>query len=143
VISSKAVVIDANIILRAAFGKQVAGVLSKFENAGFYTPEHCLSEARKNVPVIAKRKKVDISSALQLLDQLIEEGLVLCIDHDSYGGLKERALRRTAKHDPTDWPVIAVALLLSAPIWTEDRDFFGTGIATWATDRIQIYLRDA
>ena len=141
--SSRAVVVDANILLRAIFGKRVSGVLSKFENAEFYTPEHCLQEARKNVPIIAKRKKVDTPSVLQLLDELLEEGMILPIDHNSYDGLRERALSRTAKHDPTDWPVIAVALLLSAPIWTEDRDFFGTGIATWTTDRIEIYLRDA
>jgi hypothetical protein len=27
------------------------------------------------------------------------------------------------------------------PFWTEDRDFFGTGVATWTSDRVEIYLR--
>jgi hypothetical protein len=28
--------------------------------------------------------------------------------------------------DSEDWPVLACALILDCPIWTEDRDFFGT-----------------
>ncbi len=26
------------------------------------------------------------------------------------------------------------------PIWTEDTDFFGCGVATWTTDRVELYL---
>jgi len=36
----------------------------------------------------------------------------------------------------------AVALLLGLPIWTEDQDFFGSGIATWTTDRVELFLRE-
>src|SRR5208282_1530756 len=42
--------------------------------------------------------------------------------------------------DPDDWPIVAVAMLLDLPIWTEDQDFFGSGIATWTTDRVELYL---
>nr|WP_255779054.1 PIN domain-containing protein [Mycetohabitans sp. B8] len=28
----------------------------------------------------------------------------------------------------------------SHKVWTEDADFFGTGVATWTTNRIQFYL---
>jgi hypothetical protein len=35
-----------------------------------------------------------------------------------------------------------VALLLGLPIWTEDQDFFGSGIATWTTDRVELFLRE-
>ena len=42
--------------------------------------------------------------------------------------------------DADDWPVLACAMCLGGPIWTEDADFFGTGIATWTTDRVEIFL---
>ena len=29
---------------------------------------------------------------------------------------------------------------VACPVWTEDTDFFGTGIATWTTDRVELYL---
>ena len=35
----------------------------------------------------------------------------------------------------------ATALALGCPVWTEDADFFGTGIASWTTSRIEIFLR--
>ena len=34
--------------------------------------------------------------------------------------------------------IVAVALLLDFPIWTEDQDFFGSGVATWTTDEGRI-----
>ena len=37
---------------------------------------------------------------------------------------------------------IAAALLLECPIWTEDRDFFGSGVATWTTATVERYLRE-
>jgi hypothetical protein len=43
----------------------------------------------------------------------------------------------------SDWPILATALALQYPIWTEDMDFFGCGVATWTTDRVDLYLADA
>lgn len=43
--------------------------------------------------------------------------------------------------DEEDWPIVATALLLKCPVWTEDRDFFGSGIPTWTTETIDLYLR--
>ncbi|NJR60795.1 MAG: hypothetical protein HC769_19405 [Cyanobacteria bacterium CRU_2_1] len=33
-----------------------------------------------------------------------------------------------------------ISLMLNCPIWTEDADFFGAGVATWTSDRVHIYL---
>jgi predicted nucleic acid-binding protein len=54
-------------------------------------------------------------------------------------GWRVRLLRRG---DIADWPVVATALLLQCPVWTEDRDFFGSGVATWTTATVEVYLRD-
>jgi predicted nucleic acid-binding protein len=51
---------------------------------------------------------------------------------------KDEALRRI--RDPADWPALALALQLECAIWTEDQDFFGTGLATWTTATVQRYL---
>ena len=42
--------------------------------------------------------------------------------------------------DPDDWPSVALALMLSVGIWTEDRDFFGSGLATWQTSVLRHVL---
>ncbi|MSV27230.1 MAG: hypothetical protein EXQ52_00555 [Bryobacterales bacterium] len=41
--------------------------------------------------------------------------------------------QRLALRDESDWPILAAALALRCPIWTEDTDFFGCGVATWTT----------
>lgn len=53
--------------------------------------------------------------------------------------MKPVARARIARVDPDDWQVVASALVLDCPIWTEDRDFFGTGVP-WTTDRVELYL---
>ena len=39
--------------------------------------------------------------------------------------------------------MIATALALECPIWTEDADFFGAGVATWTTDRVELFLSES
>jgi predicted nucleic acid-binding protein len=63
------------------------------------------------------------------------------VDNALYADFETNARERMAGRDEDDWPVVAVALALDSPIWTEDRDFFGAGIATWTTDRVELYLK--
>ena len=76
-----------------------------------------------------------------MLDAL--ERVVHSVDLEVYGGLQQQALRRIEIRDADDWPVLACAMVLNCPVWTEDADFFGTGIATWTTDRVALYLSNA
>ncbi len=62
------------------------------------------------------------------------------ISSDMYETLKPQALARISERDPDDWPALACALMLNRPVWTEDADFFGTGVATWTTSRVKLYL---
>jgi len=54
-----------------------------------------------------------------------------------------RRRSRIESRDPDDWPILATALALECPIWTEDQDFFGAGVPTWTTDRVELSLRTA
>jgi predicted nucleic acid-binding protein len=64
------------------------------------------------------------------------------VDRSLYEEYEERACARISSRDADDWPVVATALLIDAPIWTEDQDFFGSGIATWTSNKIELFLRD-
>ena len=75
------------------------------------------------------------------LGQLRE--LVLAAPEEVYLDHKAVALARIEQRDPDDWPILATALALECPIWTEDNDFFGAGVPTWTTDRVEIYLSSA
>jgi predicted nucleic acid-binding protein len=50
------------------------------------------------------------------------------VDQTLYEDFEKTARDRITRRDPDDWPVVAVAMLLDLPIWTEDQDFFGTGM---------------
>jgi predicted nucleic acid-binding protein len=69
--------------------------------------------------------------------------IVRTVDVEDYAGLEAIARERMSRRDEDDWPVLATALALGCPIWTEDTDFFGCGVATWTTDRVELYLAEA
>jgi len=79
--------------------------------------------------------------SLAYLAQLRET--VLAVPEEVYLDHQAKALARIEQRDPDDWPILATALALTCPVWTEDNDFFGTGVPTWTTDRVEIYLRSA
>ena len=141
--SAPKLVLDANILIRAIFGERVYSLLRRYEgHAEFYTPDYCVREARAKIPEIAAKRK-EFPELAELFLDLVIGSVVLAVDHGFFQEFKDRAIARIAMRDPNDWPVVATALALNSPIWTEDYDFFGCGIATWTTDRIEIYLRDA
>ena len=65
------------------------------------------------------------------------------VDRSLYEDYEKLARERVLTRDADDWPIVAVALLLDFLIWTEDQDFFGSGVATWTTDRVELFLRES
>lgn len=126
--------------LRAVFGARVRQLLETYEDiAGFYGPDVCFGEAQEYIPDVAKRRAVDSSLALTVLEEVSR--IVVSVDRSLYEGHEKLARERIQRRDPDDWPVVAVALMLGIPVRTEDQDFFGSGIPTWTTDRVELYLR--
>lgn len=137
----KGLVLDANILIRAVLGKRVRGLLERYEEtAEFYSPDICFDEARCHLPAILERRGLDSTPALYVLDEIAH--LVQPIEHSFYQPYEAIARERLEKRDLRDWPVVALALVLNLPIWTEDQDLFGSGVATWTTDRVELYLRE-
>lgn len=135
----KTIVLDANILIRAVLGKRVRELI--FENAAivkFFAPDLAYADARKYLPALLEKRGVEARAAILVLEHL--EAVVLPIDAEIYGGMKQQALQRIAIRDADDWPVLACAMTLGCPVWTEDADFFGTGVATWTSDRIALYF---
>jgi predicted nucleic acid-binding protein len=118
------IVLDANILLRAAFGRRVREILKKnADQVRFYAPDVAFRDARKYVIEISASRQVDAGLGLSVLDQIAT--LIEPVDQVLYAQHEGPARDRIAHRDPDDWPVVAVALLLKLPIWTEDQDFFG------------------
>ena len=134
------IVLDANILLRAVWGSQVQDMLQTYDDRiDFYSVELCFEEAREHMPSIARQRRKDLAAGMASLNKLRE--MIDILDAGMYEECKEDAIFRTGSRDHDDWPLLAISLLLECPIWTEDQDFFGCGVATWSTRNVGIYLR--
>jgi predicted nucleic acid-binding protein len=135
------IVLDANILIRAVLGQNVRRILRKHqEKAGFYAAEACFREVHEHLPALLERRN-ELKTGLAILDQVLQ--IVQPVPRGAYERYEKAACERMVLRDPNDWPTVATAMLLHCPIWTEDQDFFGSGVAIWTTDRVELYLRES
>ena len=133
------IVLDANILIRAVLGKKVRNTIQKYAGSTqFFTPEVCFADARKYLPPLFKKRNLAVNEAISVLEGLTS--LISAVDANLYEIYEIEAKQRIAVRDIDDWPIVAVSLMLNCPVWTEDADFFGTGVATWTSDRVHLYL---
>ncbi len=132
-------VLDANILIRAVLGSRVLFLLRQYvQYIEFRAPDTAFQEARERLPEILERRRLPVAPPLSMLD--LVGGLVQTVEVQTYEPIESVARQRIASRDEDDWPVVGSALALNCPIWTEDSDFFGCGVATWTTDRVELFL---
>ena len=137
--SGRAIVLDANILIRAVLGtRALALILKNAATVKFFAPDVAYADARKYLPALLAKRGIQGDAALKVLDSL--EMVVQPMGVELYEGMQQQALQRIASRDADDWPVLACAMTLGCPVWTEDADFFGTGVATWTSDRVVLYF---
>ncbi len=137
--SSNMLVLDANILIRAVLGNRVKKILLDSHHiVDFFIPDVCIADAKKYLPILFKKRSASPELGLQILSDL--QCLLQVIDKSIYQEHIIEAQQRIRNRDLDDWPIVATALTFNCSIWTEDQDFFGTGIPIWTTDRIHIFL---
>lgn len=137
--TNKRIVLDANILIRAVLGKKVRNLLETYAaNVQFFTPEICYHDTEKYLPVLLEKRGLPAAAALEVLEKL--KCLVNIVEPGLYSLYEIEAKQRISVRDMDDWHIVAISLMLNCPIWTEDADFFGAGVATWTSDRVHIYL---
>jgi predicted nucleic acid-binding protein len=134
-------VLDANILIRAVLGRRVRQIIETYEPRGlrFFTPDVAFDDAEKYLPLLLKKRgkaHADLQASLDYLRAIIEP-----VQPELYSLFEAEARLRLRGRDEADWPVLATALGLGCGVWTEDADFFGTGIAVWTTSSVEIFLK--
>lgn len=133
------IVVDANILIRAVLGIRVRSLIMTYGPiVDLFAPTR---HGRKRGNIFRKSSGsagVPVEAGLSLLNSL--EEIIQPVEFETYRSFEPVARTRLASRDPDDWPVLATALALRFPIWTEDNDFFVAGIATWTTDRVELFL---
>lgn len=133
----KRLVLDANILIRGCLGVRVRALIAdSAREVDFFVAEANAAEASGYISELAVRRGLDPQICQEAFLSLME--VVQVVDSTWIETARDEALKRI--RDPADWPALALALQLECAIWTEDQDFFGTGVATWTTATVQRYL---
>lgn len=137
--SRKALVLDANILIRAVLGRKARTLIIDYANSvDFFTPSVCFDDAYHYLPELLNKRGIVVEPALAVLDNL--KRIIQPVENEWLEAFETQARLRLKQRDEQDWPILAAALALNCPIWTEDADFFGVGVATWTTTNIEYLL---
>ena len=136
---SKRIVLDANILIRGILGERVPQLLADYSaQVQFFTAAVCYQDVRRYLPSILVKRGLLPEPFLAAVDALV--GVVIPLEEEIHAAYSAEATRRIQERDIQDWPLIALSLMLNCPIWTEDNDFFGTGVAIWRSRNVEMYL---
>jgi len=138
------IVVDANILVSAVLGRRVRQLLEDYgDTVLFVAPQVAYDDAARHLPKLYEYNHLNADAVAACREFFASlPSAIHPIPAEFYEHLRDKALARIGHRDPDDWPFIAAAIALDAPIWTDDQDFFGTGAATWSTIVVEIYLRE-
>ena len=132
-------VADANVLLSAVLGGRAKVVLSHPKIEGIFTTEVTLSEVEEYVILLARKRRL----SLDTLRLAVATLPVSIVEHETYARAVPRARRLIGQRDPDDIEILALALHLRIPLWSNDNDFRETGVEWYTTaellQRLGIY----
>jgi hypothetical protein len=95
---SKALIVDANILVRAVLGKRVRAIIGAYVGqATFFVPDIAFAEAEEHLPALVIKRQGDPQKALALLHSL--GSLVEQIGEEVYGEFEAAARDRLGGRD--------------------------------------------
>lgn len=121
--------VDANPILSAIIGGKARSVFLEADNISFYTTLFNFKEVEKYIPALASKRSLPLDDLYLALSTL---PISVCDVEFSKNTLK-KAEGLIGDRDPDDIQLLALALKLSCPIWSNDRDFDGMGVKIYST----------
>ena len=128
-------VVDAAVLVAAARGRSSGALLEAGRSASLVTTDRVVHEARRRIELGSRRPEL-----LAIIDGLLAEMTVVPVAAltpvlaESEIALRDAVASRNGSI--RDAHVLALARSLEADIWTTDRDFAGTGVASWSTSNL-------
>jgi predicted nucleic acid-binding protein len=128
---------DANVLLSALIGGRARLLLNHSQVHEVFTTEHTLSEVEEYVPILSKQKRLPSDILLLAVAALP----VTLVSRAQYAKSIAEATKRIGSRDPEDIELLALALHLQIPIWSNDRDFEQVDVDLSTTDSLLRHLR--
>lgn len=86
--SNRAIVLDANILIRAVLGTRVRALIVEHASTiKFFAPDVAYADARKYLPALLERREIKGAAAIKVLDSL--EYIVQPIGHELYACMQQ------------------------------------------------------
>lgn len=113
--------------VRSAAGRVIDA--ARLRGLAIVTTRDTLIEAQSRLPRLAEHYGEDLDQ----LGDVLEVLPVSVYEEASYAGELSNASALIGKRDPGDVPLLALALTLKIPIWSNDRDFEGLPVTAYPT----------
>jgi predicted nucleic acid-binding protein len=119
---------DANVMLSALIGGRARLIIASPRVSEILTTEKALAEVEEYAVVLARRRRI----AEDILLLGLAAMPVTVVPQTDYARSLPQARRRIERRDPDDVDILALALQLKIPLWSNDKDFSNTGVE-WLT----------
>ncbi len=127
--------VDANILLRCVVGKAAFNVDELLAKGAILATTD--AQAREAKRVLHHRFALSEQDADEQVDAVVSA--METYQTPTYRAQESAAKARIHYKNTKDWPILAAAIEHKGAIWTDDRDFFGTGVPTWTTRNIRFW----
>lgn len=123
------IVADANVLLSALIGGQAARVFRHSRIDEILTTEATLSEVQEYAGQLARKRRLAVDVVLLAAATLP----VRKVPRSVYLRSLPEARKRIGSRDPDDVELLALAIQLKIPVWSNDNDFENTGVVWYTT----------
>lgn len=120
---------DANVLLSSIIGGRAKIVFEQRNVTEVLTAALVFEEVHKYLGRLAKQKGLSEDVLLMTLASLP----VVVVDASEYASMIGEAQRRIGKRDPDDVDLLALALHLHIPVWSNDSDFEDADVEWYTT----------
>jgi len=120
---------DANVLLSAVLGGRAKDVLLHPGIDEVVTAEATFQEVQEYASQLAKKKRLSPDAVLLAIAALP----VRVVAREDYAAAVPQAEKRIGERDPDDIDLLALAVQLQIPVWSNDNDFEGTGVEWYTT----------
>src|SRR5438045_1843759 len=139
---SETLVIDVAILVAASRGRSSGALIAAARSRTLVTTDRAVTEACRRIELGLKRPDL-----VAIVDALANEMTIVPVASLEPGRLDcEKTLKDAVaggNGSVKDAHVLALAWRTDADVWTTDRDFAGTGVATWSTPNLMRALARA
>lgn len=123
---------DANVLLAAVLGGRARLILESPQIQEILTVEQIVTEVEEYAVFLARKKGLAEDLVLLAVGALP----VTIVEQAAYKAAIPEATKRIGKRDPDDVELLALAIALNLPVWSNDKHFKQTGVEWLTTEAL-------